>query len=135
MTFKRYFSTESILFNLLFAVAIVSFVYLSDASYKFFVFGFVWWPINFFFFGFGTNYSIKEDQLIITDLFFKKTAIVWSKIKQVEIVEQNQVTQFIRGSDKEAIKIVYNTYDEALVFPKNQQAFLSELQMRTNPSN
>ena len=50
-------------------------------------------------------------------------------------MEQNQVTQFIRGSDKEAIKIVYNTYDEALVFPKNQQAFLSELQMRTNPSN
>lgn len=135
MTFKRYLSTESIIFNLLLAAVIIAYVYVSEAPYKFIAFGFVWFPINFFFFSLGTYYSIKEDKLIITDFLFKKTEIEWSKIKRIETMKQNRFSRFFLGSDEKSIKIIYNTYDEALLFPKNQQAFLSELQMHTNLEN
>ena len=73
-----------------------------------------------------TRYYVKNNELIIKDLFRKKK-INFNQIRRVRKEEINWFGQFFSGRPKTSVTILYNKFDEAEVFPQDTDRFLEVL--------
>ncbi len=115
------------------SILVVFFAFLGMAAYRYII-GKDWiflalYPLAFLVFlinQYFTRYYISDNELIIKDLFTKKE-IDFNTIRGVRKEEINWFGQFFSGRPKTSVRIMYNKFDEAEVFPRAIDRFLEVL--------